>query len=668
MTVEVQKKYEVYEDERETSQDMKQDSKQDMGCGDGNCQDGSSVEIVLENFTINVFFDGTGNNAHNTEFRLLDEEYLTIYQEYKEKLKVPSIGTFDNPSSIEELHEYIKYIEIKEERDQDIQDLKDEMDRYLEEKEYANKTYLQHEVSYRNEFSNVALLHLASDEKQNKGVNLYIEGAGTTKDILDDQDGLGFAKGNSGVFSRMNEAFEEIARLIKQNMFDRYTINVFGFSRGAFYARMFCAALKDFSDDVGFTFEKPFASHPQQMMSTTPLQQGKLDQNRRYSFLKRSPDDFTINLVGIFDTVSSHGWEHYNDTGSRSAGKFPIDITPDKQDIINLVHFTAQNEYREHFPLTPITSALNENSKCGKSIELSFPGAHSNIGGAYNDIWIERNHYISLVDKASADLQRAHDGEIHYRWWKDKGYYTDDELVKSDDGTHSTLDYSVPDIMGNPSIKTTDRKVYYANRAVRNHYQYVILTAMKFVSEKYAHIIFDEQVERYKDRLQIFEDAKKGQDVEKLFTDNKGNEKEKVFLEKLKRNKSINSDNGRANLLKNIDNKIQTFVKRNIDKKGHIAFKLEDEIPELKDRLLLYGTFICNSLNPINRYPEWDGSKDLVGAPTYPSNDKYDIQPQKETRHKSSIIPSFPGIENEGLTAKNHDEDGRVIRPTVAGG
>lgn len=51
-----------------------------------------------------------------------------------------------------------------------------------------------------------------------------------------------------------------------------------------------------------------------------------------------------------------------------------------------------------------------------------------------------------------------------------------------------------------------------------------------------------------------------------------------------------------------------------------------------------------------------------------PSNDKYDIQPQKETRHKSSIIPSFPGIANEGLTAKKHDEDGRIIRPTVERG
>lgn len=649
------------DNENNTAQDMKEDSEQEIGSGAGNPKECSSIDIILDNFTINVFFDGTGNNAHNTEFRLLDEEYLDLYQKYQKKTNRGLNTGFNDSPSLEDLQKILDRIESRDDQlDQDIQDLKEKMDRYLEEKEYANRSYLKYNVSYRNEFSNVALLHLASDKKQNKGENLYIEGAGTTKDILDDQDGLGFAKGSSGVFSRINEAFMEISNIIKDNRYDRYTINVFGFSRGSFYARMFCAALKNFSDDAGFTFEKPFASHPQQMMSTTPLQQGKLDQNRRYSFLKKSPDDFTINLVGIFDTVSSHGWKHYNDPGSRAAGKFPIDITPNKQDIVNLVHFTAQNEYREHFPLTPITSALNEDSKCGKSIEMSFPGAHSNIGGAYNDIWIERNHYISLVDKETANFQRAHDGEIYWKWWVDKGYYKKSDLIESYDGFHMTP--------GDLGFNYHNREVYFSNRAVRNHYQYIMLTAMKFVSEKYAKINFDDEVERYQERLKIFEEAKEGMDVEKLFTDNEGDTKEKVFLEKLKRQKIITNDNGRAGLLKNIDDKIQSFVKKNIDKEGHIAFQLEEEISNPKDRLLLYGTFICNSLNPINRFPEWGGDKQIIDAPTYPTDDKYNIQPKKVTVDKSSIIPGIPGVENEGLTARNHDEDGRVIRPTVEGG
>lgn len=636
------------DNENNTAQDMKEDSEQEIGSGAGNPKECSSIDIILDNFTINVFFDGTGNNAHNTEFRLLDEEYLDLYQKYQKKTNRGLNTGFNDPLSLEDLQKILDRIENSGEKlDQDIQDLKEEMDRYLEEKEYANRTYLNHNVSYRNEFSNVALLHLASDKKQKKGENIYIEGAGTTKDLLDDQDGLGFAKGASGVFSRVNEAFITIDKEIRKNKYDRYTINVFGFSRGSFYARVFCAFLKGYMDDAGNTINS--LPNPE---SEEDLQISSNKLNRRYTHLKRSADDFTINLVGIFDTVSSHGLAHYNDPK-----KFPVDITPDKQDIVNLVHFTAQNEYRQHFPLTPISSALNEDSKYGKSIEMSFPGAHSNIGGAYNDIWIERNLYISLIDKETASFQRPHDGEIDWNWWINKGYYEKNDLIKSYDGFHMTP--------GELEFNYYNREVYFANRAVRNHYQYIMLTAMKFVSEKYAKINFDTEVDRYQERLKIFEEAKGGQDIEKLFTDNKGDVDEKFFLEKLKRAKILDKD--RSSILKDIDNKIQSFVKDNIDKKGNIVFDLEKEIPNKKDRMLLYNTFICNSLDPIYLFPEWGGDKQLINSPTY-QTDKYNIQPTKQTIDKLSFIPGLPGVENEGSTAKNHNNEGEVIRPTVEGG
>ncbi|OSI13802.1 phospholipase effector Tle1 domain-containing protein [Neisseria dumasiana] len=88
---------------------------------------------------------------------------------------------------------------------------------------------------------------------------------------------------------------------------------------------------------------------------------------------KGSGKHFTINFFGLFDTVSSLGMEHYNDVK-----EFKLDIGAPKS-IRRIVHFTAQNDYRHHFPLTSIKGAVKDK----RGFECSFPGVHSDVGGGY---------------------------------------------------------------------------------------------------------------------------------------------------------------------------------------------------------------------------------------------------------------------------------------------
>jgi hypothetical protein len=48
----------------------------------------------------------------------------------------------------------------------------------------------------------------------------------------------------------------------------------------------------------------------------------------------------------------------------------------------NVVHFTARDEMRRLFPLESVTNLNNPNNL--SRLELTFPGAHSDIGGSYD--------------------------------------------------------------------------------------------------------------------------------------------------------------------------------------------------------------------------------------------------------------------------------------------
>jgi len=127
-------------------------------------------------------------------------------------------------------------------------------------------------------------------------------------------------------------------------------VDVFGFSRGAAQARVFCNWLDE------LLVQGRFAGVPV-----------------RFRFL------------GIIDTVASAGFFSgvsaflANSTGghgawaSAEAMRIPVSVP-------NCVHMVAMHELRRNFPLDEI--GINGRLPAG-SVQLAYPGAHSDVGGGY---------------------------------------------------------------------------------------------------------------------------------------------------------------------------------------------------------------------------------------------------------------------------------------------
>lgn len=454
---------------------------------------------------------------------------------------------------------------------------------------------LEKETSYNNDFTNVALLEMAT--KRTPVPPIYIEGAGTIKYKKDDSPGLGLAKGRSGVVKRVEEAFIKLNKLVEINGIKLLKLNVFGFSRGSFYARVFCAWAKQrLSEDVKRRYEK------RNIGLLTPLDDCKIIARMH---LGLASEDININLLGIYDTVSSYQLNHYDDPEE-------IDLkVGDEQGIGFVVHLTAQNEYRYHFPLTPIHQALSDG--CG--LEISFPGAHSNLGGSYTDHFDEKYHYLSIgkeiIPKGPYEIKPRvsiprRPGEVPWDWWMEMGYYTTDQLRMSK-GSGSYLDF----IEG-------ERAEIYGHRVVRHHYQYIYLNAMKHFAEQLAIIDFSNYSEDYDQRQAAFEKQKKEDPIFEKFSQY-----------------------------------VKDLVETKYCSRGRYKVDLAQVLSDRGDRQHLYNKYIFNSLMPVVNSDStvlrrvWGRSK--LG---------FDSKEDKAF---------FPGAANEGHD-NNQGLNGNPIRVEVSGG
>jgi hypothetical protein len=153
---------------------------------------------------VNIFFDGTLNNASNTKARL----------DYKDE-KAKGIAK-ENLSKSANAFEY----------------------------------YHEDDSSYDNYYSNVAIMHeINKVYPAKREVKIYIEGEGTTDQKGDDTQGYAFGSGyTSGIPVKVKKAFarikEEIEVTLKDYIKETEYVNeieltVFGFSRGAAAARNF---------------------------------------------------------------------------------------------------------------------------------------------------------------------------------------------------------------------------------------------------------------------------------------------------------------------------------------------------------------------------------------------------------------------------------------------
>ena len=303
------------------------------------------------------------------------------------------------------------------------------------------KTSPKGSVSYENYYSNIALLFMAMQEFDDVK-KLYIQGSGTEQGKKDDSLGLGLARSSTGRLERVEQAMNRLNKLVGNIDRSKVILNVYGFSRGAAWARHFCWLLKNYSFN-------------------------------RWSKCK-------INFVGIFDTVSSDTVEHYNDVK-----ELGLDIGS-PQHINYIAHLTAQNDYREHFPLTPIHGAIKD----GIGFECSLPGAHSDIGGGYSEIAKEENRFLGFVDeKLNINSNTSLKYEwIDMSWFIRKGYYRPMQIsmkahrfeAKGGRNTDSKLNK-------NARYSPAVADAYFANRSIKFHYQLIPCNIMYEIAKRKAN-------------------------------------------------------------------------------------------------------------------------------------------------------------------------------------
>ncbi|RRO13900.1 T6SS phospholipase effector Tle1-like catalytic domain-containing protein [Pectobacterium aquaticum] len=182
---------------------------------------------------------------------------------------------------------------------------------------------------------------------------------------------LDFGSENTSIVGKVNQACEQsIVQAIDDDLKEalsnidcihRIVFDVFGFSRGAAAARHFVNVIDQKAD------------HPlvQAVDKTSTIR-------LKAGFDWASRDDVRITFVGIFDTVASSYHPSLN-----------IRLQDDCAE--RVVHLTALDEVRKHFPLTRITPTAIGTSIPAHFTELALPGAHSDIGGGYYSRWSLRN-------------------------------------------------------------------------------------------------------------------------------------------------------------------------------------------------------------------------------------------------------------------------------------
>lgn len=253
----------------------------------------------------------------------------------------------------------------------------------------------------RSKYSNVAKLgkfaHLEVDAK-NQTYALYAPGVGTPFPEVGDSGGgidkaLGMASAAKGQ-SRITWMLEQLKKRIDAHMphVNQVNVAVFGFSRGAAQARAFVRQLaeqcyRQGDDSLVWTKSGGYVS-----------------------------PHLVIYFLGIFDTVASvgYGGSRLETRLRRGAG---VVLGPVMGGLLSTVdggghadwagdlripsyvrfceHYVASHEVREKFPSDSVRVDQSAPSNCR---ETFYPGAHSDVGGGYDDMNQEgRSNELSCI-------------------------------------------------------------------------------------------------------------------------------------------------------------------------------------------------------------------------------------------------------------------------------
>ncbi|MDX6184094.1 DUF2235 domain-containing protein [Flavobacterium sp. Fl-77] len=390
-----------------------------------------TISNTLE-LTLNIFFDGTTNNKTNTEAR---EKNDSAYQKNSNK--------------------------------------KDD--------------------SYENDFTNVARAYDAVSIKDPKHKSIYVEGVGTNDLDSDDTLPIGIAQSagfwHSGLRDKVKIGCEKGALEVKKasdgKPIDLLTINVYGFSRGAATARHFLHLTNE-------SYTASILSNGSFYLPgrNNPLTHPKNEKNAKAPYPKQivvkhgyfgqcliangmyEVKKIAFNFVGLYDTVSSHGFYHGNDVSDLG-----LDAIKKARMVFQL---SAADEYRENFDLTDIRSAGLH------GLELILPGVHSDIGGSYLHNDNERSAvygetYTETYNKNRETTPYTKKADAFKKILVEEGWYAPSEL--------------------NVEFKYDETKTYLVGtRTLQNTYDKVPLNKMIMVSKQFD-VKYDETLEKQKTNI-----------------------------------------------------------------------------------------------------------------------------------------------------------------------
>src|SRR5690554_5869472 len=268
-----------------------------------------------------MFFDGTGNNASNTQTRRrLEDQCLTAYE----------AGALSKQQC---------------------------------EKELAHLQELG--ASPFNDLSNVAKLYDLYRDKPDETITerieylrVYVDGIGTKTGEEDSGISMGTGLGSLGVIAKVKDGSEKLAKELREQRtlkIEHLTLDIFGFSRGAAAARHFASEVLKGPDGI--------------------LGQALAAQGIPW------PQQVEIRFVGLFDTVAAIVNLLGGDFSPHNAQNDPVNINLSPERIRHVVQLAARDEHRHNFSLNSLRSP--DGSLPANFREWVLPGAHSDIGGGY---------------------------------------------------------------------------------------------------------------------------------------------------------------------------------------------------------------------------------------------------------------------------------------------
>lgn len=248
--------------------------------------------------------------------------------------------------------------------------------------------------SYDNDYSNVARMIDFYQEKK----KIYIEGIGTIDGDTDTTRGYTTGTGDTGIRGKVRIGCEKLTNEISKDSTVNLIIDLFGFSRGAAAARTFIHEITRVKYSARVVLGDGVTYYD---LDNKKVSQEKLPARGHLGYLfekkKIKVNSLKVRFVGLYDTVSSYGLNFEDDTTDEDDIAEINLAAINRSAVKNVVQIAAGHEWRKNFNLTNIKGAGE------KGLELTLPGCHCDIGGAYESMNYEQSHNVFFNYKDASD-------------------------------------------------------------------------------------------------------------------------------------------------------------------------------------------------------------------------------------------------------------------------